>query len=238
MILKQSTAYVREFLMVLATDHVSPATGLTVAVTLSKAGAAFGAAAGAVAEIANGFYSVSLTTADTGTLGDLGFHCTGAGADPTDFIESVGARGQDDLAYPATAGRSLAVDASGQVDVRFLAALSLAAAAFAADTDTYQMKAWLDRDAAGGNDRYVVIYFKNGQPVTSGITSPTIQVIKSSDGTDLVASVALTQIASLGLYKRDEPTNKITVGAGYVIKVTATIDSATRTWYQPISRDA
>lgn len=89
MILKQTTTYTRTFLMVDSTDHLTGKTGLTVAVSLSKAGAAFAAAAGTVAEIANGWYSVALTTADTGTLGDLAFHCTSAGADPTDFADQV-----------------------------------------------------------------------------------------------------------------------------------------------------
>jgi hypothetical protein len=87
--LKQSTAYTRAFLMVLSSDHITGATGLTVAVTLSKAGGAFATAGGTVTEIANGWYKVALTTTDTGTLGDLAFHCTSATADPTDFVDQV-----------------------------------------------------------------------------------------------------------------------------------------------------
>ena len=114
--LKQSTAYTRLFLMIDSTDHFSPKTGLTVAVTLSKAGAAFGAAAGTVTEVANGWYKIAYTTADTGTLGDLAAHCTATGADNTDFVDQVSARINDDFAYPATSGRSMVVDASGLVD--------------------------------------------------------------------------------------------------------------------------
>ena len=90
-LLKQSTAYPRSFLMVQSSDHVTGLTGATVSVALSKAGAAFAAAAGTVSEIGNGFYKIALTTADTGTLGDLAFHCTATGADPTDFIDQVAA---------------------------------------------------------------------------------------------------------------------------------------------------
>ncbi len=87
--LRLNTTYTRTFFMVLSSDHISPATGLTVVVTLCKAGAAFGAAAGAVTEVANGWYKVALTTVDTGTLGDLAFHCTSATADNTDFVDQV-----------------------------------------------------------------------------------------------------------------------------------------------------
>lgn len=88
-LIQQSVAYTTTFLMVLSSDHVSPATGKTVTVNLSKAGAAFGAAAGAVAEIANGWYKCSLTTTDTNTLGDLSVNCTATACDNTDFRDQV-----------------------------------------------------------------------------------------------------------------------------------------------------
>lgn len=87
--LKQSTAYTREFLMVDSSDHLSPKTGLTVGVWLSKAGAAFTAVSGSVSEISFGWYKVALNATDTNTLGDLAFHCTGTSADLTDFVDQV-----------------------------------------------------------------------------------------------------------------------------------------------------
>jgi len=89
--LKQSTAFTRTFLMVDSADHITGLAGLgsAVTVTIDKAGAGFGAAAGAVSELANGWYKVALTVVDTGTLGCLSFHCVGAGADPTDFNDQV-----------------------------------------------------------------------------------------------------------------------------------------------------
>lgn len=115
-LLKQSTAYTRMFLMVDSTDHVTGKTGLTVAVTLSKAGGTFASAGGTITEVSSGFYKIALTTTDTNTLGELAYHCTATGADPTDFVDQVSARITDDLAYPATSGRSMVVDASGLVD--------------------------------------------------------------------------------------------------------------------------
>lgn len=89
-LLTQSAAYTRTFLMVLSTDHVSPATGKTVTVNISKAGAAFGTATNTPAtEIANGWYKIALTAADTGTVGDLSFNCTASGSDNTDFADQV-----------------------------------------------------------------------------------------------------------------------------------------------------
>src|ERR1700757_3289281 len=87
--LKLATVRNVVFLMVDSADHITGKASLTVTVTLSKDGAAFGAAAGAVTEISSGWYKVALTTVDTGTLGDLAFHCTAAAADPTDFKDQV-----------------------------------------------------------------------------------------------------------------------------------------------------
>ncbi len=88
-LLKQSTVRVRSFKMIDSSDHISKKTSLTCTVNISKNGAGFGAAAGSVAEIANGWYSVTLTAADTGTLGDLAFYITASGADDTDFVDQV-----------------------------------------------------------------------------------------------------------------------------------------------------
>lgn len=88
-LLKQSTAYTVMFPMVDSSDHLAPKTGLTVTVNISKAGGSFGAAGGTVTEVANGWYKCALTTTDTNTLGDLAFHCTATGADPTQFKEQV-----------------------------------------------------------------------------------------------------------------------------------------------------
>jgi hypothetical protein len=101
--LKQSTAYTRMFFMVSSTDHLAAKTAAAPVVNISKAGAAFAGAAGAVTEISNGWYKVALTTVDTNTLGDLAFHITGTGADDADFVDTVTARSFDDLSAPSTA---------------------------------------------------------------------------------------------------------------------------------------
>ncbi len=58
----------------LSSDHVTPAPGLTIAITISKNGAAFGNPSGGATNataIATGSYYVDLSTTDTGTLGPL-----------------------------------------------------------------------------------------------------------------------------------------------------------------------
>lgn len=79
-----TTSYPMSFLMVDSTDHVTGKTGLSPTVTVSKNGAAFGSPAGAVTELANGWYKLAGNATDRDTLGEFKIHATGSGADPTD----------------------------------------------------------------------------------------------------------------------------------------------------------
>jgi hypothetical protein len=88
------------------------------------------------------------------------------------------------------------------------------------------------------NDEYTVTWFKNGARVTSGITVPTMQVIKRADGTDLVASTPMTQIGSSGSYKYDEATNVIDADESYLAVTSATIDSGGRSFACLVSRSS
>lgn len=121
--------------------------------------------------------------------------------------------------------------------VEAVAANAISDAAVAADMDNYSAKVWVIRDGTTA-DRYGVRWYKNLVPITSGITSPTIQVIKASDGTDLIASTALTEIGSTHRFKRDETTNKMSAGQMYFAVVSATIDGSTRSFEQQVGRDA
>jgi hypothetical protein len=76
----------------LASDHISAATGKTVAVVISKNGSAFAnpsAGATNAVEIANGWYYVDLSITDTNTLGDLVVRGTNADSDPAERIFAV-----------------------------------------------------------------------------------------------------------------------------------------------------
>lgn len=76
----------------LSTDHVSPATGKTIAITISKNGAAYGNPSGGATnatEIASGSYYVDLSTTDTGTTGPLFVMGTSSGVDNVVAIYDV-----------------------------------------------------------------------------------------------------------------------------------------------------
>lgn len=88
-----------------------------------------------------------------------------------------------------------------------------------------------------GEDEYFITWFKNGIPVTSGITVPTIQVVKVN-AADLIASTTPTQIGSTGVYRHNENTNRVVAGDSYTVVVTATIDGSTRTFKENIGRDS
>jgi len=70
---KQSDASAKKILikMVLTSDHLTAATSKTVSVSISKNGAAFGAAGGSVAELSGGFYYYTPNSTDLNTLGEL-----------------------------------------------------------------------------------------------------------------------------------------------------------------------
>lgn len=148
------------------------------------------------------------------------------------------ANGMVDTNVVRNAGTAI-TSASGiqEVKVASVAANAIADAAVAADMDSYAAKIWVIKESTTA-DHYAVRWFKNGAPITSGITSPTIQVIKGSDGTDLIASTALTEIGSTHRFKKDESTNKMVAGAIYFAVVSATIDGSTRTWDQQVGRDS
>lgn len=103
--------------------------------------------------------------------------------------------------------------------------------------DVYHADVNMGVDAANSRNEYLVTWFKNGVPLTSGITSPTIKVVKFSDGTNLISQTSMTQVGSTGSYKYTTGT-VITAGEPVSVVLTASIDSATRTWTRNLSRDS
>ena len=101
------------FLMVDVGDHISGKAGLTPTVTLSKNGGAFASPAGAVTEIASGWYKVAANATDSGTIGALALHAEAAGlADPTDMLFSVVARAPQVIGCWTRTGSTYLVDYS------------------------------------------------------------------------------------------------------------------------------
>lgn len=103
-ITSSASNYFRMFMMVSAGDHITPITGLTPKVLLSKAGSSFGVAVGAVAEVGSGMYSIKLNSSDTAVYGDLAFHCIAANADNTDFVDQI-------VIFDTTNGQTLGLTA-------------------------------------------------------------------------------------------------------------------------------
>ena len=85
-ILQSSAGTPLLFLLIQSSDHITGLTGAVPTVTISKNGAAFAAPAGAVTEIANGWYKVAGNATDTNTAGPIALHATAASADPFDDV--------------------------------------------------------------------------------------------------------------------------------------------------------
>lgn len=73
-----------------SSDSKTGLAGATLTITISKDGGTFGSITPTVTDRGNGWYNLALTSAHTDTLGDLAFHITASGADPTDFLCVVG----------------------------------------------------------------------------------------------------------------------------------------------------
>jgi hypothetical protein len=72
-------------------------------------------------------------------------------------------------------------------------------------------------------------WFKDDEPLDSGVATPTIQVITGSTGVDLIAETAMTEAGSSHLFRYVATGGELTVvGASYAVRFTASIDGATR----------
>lgn len=76
-------------LLVSTADDRTAVLGATPAVQLSKVGGAFVPAAGAVTEVGQGFYKLTLQAGETDTIGALAVVSTATGADVWRSIEQV-----------------------------------------------------------------------------------------------------------------------------------------------------
>lgn len=84
---------------------------------ISKNGGAFAAMTVTVTEMENGWYSLTLSTAHTDTLGILSLSFSATGVKRVNLQFRVAARIDDDLAYPTVSGRSIDVSAGGEVGI-------------------------------------------------------------------------------------------------------------------------
>lgn len=149
---QNSTGRPITFLLVSSTDHVTPQTGKSPTVTLSKDGGAFGAAAGAVSEVGNGIYALAGNATDRNTLGELVLRATATGcddvlmpvvivaADPfdgnlglTNLDATVGSRAAPGAAMTLTSAYDAAKTAAQAGDAMNLQTGAITASKFATD---------------------------------------------------------------------------------------------------------
>lgn len=101
--------------------------------------------------------------------------------------------------------------------------------------DIYMADIQLTIDGSS-RDEYDVVWFKNGVPLTSGITSPTINVVRRSDGEDHIATTAMTAVTD-NWFTYNASTPRIDMGEAYNVVAAAVIDGSLRTWSRLHRRD-
>ena len=189
----------------------TPVTGVTGDVQYSIDGGSFSETTNNIVHEGNGIYSLDLEAVEL----------SGEQVVVT-IIDSGTKEWEDQSIYLETYGN---VNAHMQFD--FDASVS----------DVYHARIDFNLDENNTQDEYNVMWYKNGVRVTSGITSPTVQVIQRSDGNDLIPATGMTEVGSTHYFKYDDGTNRITNGEGYVVVAAATIDGEARSFARWVSRD-
>lgn len=119
--------------------------------------------------------------------------------------------------------------------------LAAVGATHAVPIDVYFADIHCARDprSATPRDEYTLVWFKNGLPVVAGISGATLQVVRRSDGSNLLGPTALTQIATTGAWKLDATGSaRQTPGDAVLAVATATIDGQSRTWHKVLGKDS
>lgn len=168
-LLKQSsTVYPLCFLLVQSSDHITGLTGASPTVTLSKAGGAFASPAGAVSEIANGWYKVAGNATDTATLGPLLLHAAAASGDPCDDkFEVVAFDPQDGVRLALSGLANATPGATGGLTI----AGSNAATTFATLTSTGAFSVNGVSDVAQTGDSFARIGAPAGASISADIAA-------------------------------------------------------------------
>jgi hypothetical protein len=100
--------------------------------------------------------------------------------------------------------------------------------------DAYYADIDFNIDSNNSLDEYTVGWFKNGNIVEAGITSPLLHSMTRS-GVAILNNVTMSGVAN-GVYKYDAP-QTIARGESYIVTVRATIDGSQRASRKIIGRD-
>jgi len=125
------------------------------------------------------------------------------------------------------------VDVTGTVSGNAIAGDAMT---LADSEDIYHANILYTINNVNSQDEFRVSWYKNGIPITSGITKPTIRVFSGATGSDLIATTTLTEAGSSGVYYLNS-TTRLPLGEGYEMVITSVIGGSTRTWQQLKSRD-
>lgn len=237
--LKQSTSViVRVGPFVDATDNVTPETGITLgaadeAEVLKAAGAAvvdISSNTWAAITNCNGWYNLTLTASDTDTVGQLvvviqdlsvclPVYCV---------FQVIEEAIYDALLAPSAGG----FDSSANVTID----------ALPTSADSYWSKTTYTRDTGNSQDEHRTIWFKNDEPLTSGVTLAKLWVVDDASN-DKIGSAgspaSMTEVGSdhVFLYNATAAGEKVAAGIGLATMTYATIDSVERKWREVFSRD-
>jgi hypothetical protein len=96
------------------------------------------------------------------------------------------------------------------------------------------------KDSANNRDEYLVQWFRNSLPVSSGeVSNPALSVYRTSDGTALTQNqrLAITSVHN-GVLRYNETSNLAVSGEPYLVTTSGTIDGALRVWNNPVGIDS
>lgn len=166
---------------------------------ISKSGAAFAAMTVTVAERENGWYQVQLSTTHTNTLGVLSVTFTASGIKQVNLQWRVHTRIPDDLAFPATTGRSILVETDGMIhsDVKeWLAVAPNALASGRVDSTTGAMQANVVTAAAVANAAIDAATFAAGAIDAAAIANGAINAATFTAGAIDAGAIAPNAIGA------------------------------------------
>lgn len=104
-------------------------------------------------------------------------------------------------------------------------------------TVPFYAKIDLTIDSDNTRDEYTVGWYSGGSVLTTGVTSPTINVI-SRDGTTLIGVTGMSAIGNTHVFSYNESTNRVTAGDAVIVTAQGTIGGSTRTWRNLLARDS
>lgn len=89
-------------------------------------------------------------------------------------------------------------------------------------------------DSGNEIDEYTCTWYKNAEPLTTGISNPTIRVVKRSDGTNLVSQTSMSGLGGSEIQRFKYDASGISqtqvIGQNYITICKADIDGQTRTF--------